>query len=156
MKFSVSTLAAAAVLAAAPLAGQAEDMPFTAQVAPTAEYRFRGHDQSDPAAAVLPAIPGDFASVGPVSASHSRLISSTGFGVEVAQGIERVAHPGATQFSASAESNDSVNFSDYKLGADSDVGSGFTVGAACVGATTEGDRGDIDESRAVLSLSKAL
>ena len=49
-----------------------------------------------------------------------------------------------------------MNFSDYKLGADFDVGSGFTVGAAYVGATKKADWGDINKSRVVLTLSKAL
>lgn len=234
MKFTASTLAAAAILAAAPLAAQAEDSPFTANVALTTKYKFRGQDQSDPAKAVLPAIQGgfDFASngfylgnwnssvgflggtemdfyggykgetqgfsydvgalyyyypgtdssanttelyasvgFGPVTAKYSRVISSKWFGVEggkgtgylelnaayeVAKGVKLVAHLGATQFSGGAKNNGTVNFSDYKLGADFDVGSGFTVGAAYVGATKKGDWGDINKSRAVLTLSKAL
>jgi len=234
MKFPVSLLAAAAVLAAAPLAAQAADSPFSANVALTSKYKFRGQDQSDPAKAVLPAIQGgfDFASggfylgnwnssvglgsgtemdfyggyrgevegfsydvgalyyyypgtdssgntielyasvgFGPVSAKYSRVISSKWFGVdggkgtgylelnagyEVAKGIKLVAHLGATQFSGGAKNNGAVNFSDYKLGADFDVGSGFTLGAAYVGATKKADWGDVNKSRVVLTLSKAL
>lgn len=234
MKFTVSMLGAAAVLAVAPLAAQAEDSPFSANVALTSKYKFRGQDQSDAAKAVLPAIQGGFdfssngfylgnwnssvgflggtemdfyggykgeaqgfsydvgalyyyypgtdssgnttelyASVGfgPVSAKYSRVISSKWFGVqggkgtgylelnasyEVAKGVKLVAHLGATQFSSGAKSNGTVNFSDYKIGADFDAGSGFTVGAAYVGATKKGDWGDINKSRVVLTLSKAL
>lgn len=234
MKFTVSTLVAAALLAAAPLAAQAADSPFTANIALTSKYKFRGQDQSDDSKAVLPAVQGgfDFASggfylgnwnssvgflggtemdfyggyrgeaqgfsydvgalyyyypgpdssgntteiygsvgFGPLSAKYSRVVSSKWFGVpdgdgtgylelnvghEVAPGIKLVAHLGATQFSSGAKSNGAVNFSDYKLGADFDVGSGFTLGAAYVGATKKSDWGDINKSRVVLTLSKAL
>ena len=233
MKSTLSMLTAAAVLAAAPLAALAES-PFSANLALTSKYKFRGQDQSDPAKAVLPAVQGgfDFASsgfylgnwnssvgflggtemdfyggyrgeangisydvgalyyyypgtdssanttelygsvgFGPVTAKYSRVVSSKWFGVdggkgtgylelnashEVAPGIKLVAHIGATQFSGGAKNNGSVNFSDYKLGADFDVGSGFTVGAAYVGATKKADWGDINKSRVVLTLSKAL
>ncbi|MDO9071640.1 MAG: TorF family putative porin [Rubrivivax sp.] len=234
MKLTVPILSTAALLAAAPLAAQAADSPFSANVALTSKYKFRGQDQSDAAKAVLPAIQGGFdfssggfylgnwnssvgflggtemdfyggyrgevegfsydvgalyyyypgtdssgnttelyASVGfgPVTAKYSRVISSKWFGVdggkgtgylelnagyEVAKGVKLVAHLGATQFSGGAKNNGAVNFSDYKLGADFDVGSGFTVGAAYVGATKKGDWGDINKSRVVLTLSKAL
>jgi uncharacterized protein (TIGR02001 family) len=222
------------MLVAVPLAAQAQSSPFTANVALTTKYKFRGQDQSDAAKAVLPAIQGgfDFASggfylgnwnssvgflggtemdfyggykgeaqgfsydvgalyyyypgtdsaantteiygsigFGPVSAKYSRVVSSKWFGIDdgqgtgylelnagydVAKGVKLVAHLGATQFSSGAKSNGAVNYSDYKLGADFDVGSGFTLGAAYVGATKKADWGDINKSRAVLTLSKAL
>lgn len=234
MKITVSILTATAAMTFGPLAAQAADSPFSANVALTSKYKFRGQDQSDSAKAVLPAIQGGFdftsgglylgnwnssvgflggtemdiyggyrgeaasfsydvgalyyyypgtdssgnttelyASVGfgPVSAKYSRVISSKWFGVEggkgtgylelnaayeVAKGVKLVAHLGATQFSGGAKANGTVNFSDYKLGADFDLGSGYTVGAAYVGATKKGDWGDINKSRAVLTLSKAL
>ncbi|MBA4175934.1 MAG: hypothetical protein C0505_05150 [Leptothrix sp. (in: Bacteria)] len=108
---------------------------------------------------------------GPVTAKYSRVVSSKWFGVaqgkgtgylelnaalDVAKGVKLVAHLGATQFSGGARNNGAVNFSDYKLGADFDVGLGFTAGAAYVGATKKGDWGDINKSRVVLTLSKAL
>jgi uncharacterized protein (TIGR02001 family) len=234
MRSTVPILAAAAFLAATPLAAQAQGSPFSANVALTSKYKFRGQDQSDAEKAVLPAIQGgfDFTSAGfylgnwnssvgflggtemdfyagyrgeaqgfsydvgalyyyypgtdssgnttevygsvgfgPVSAKYSHVVSSKWFGVaegqgtgylelnagyEVAKGIKLVAHLGATQFSSGAKRNGAVNFSDYKLGADFDVGSGFTVAAAYVGATKKSDWGDINKSRVVLTLSKAL
>lgn len=109
--------------------------------------------------------------MGPISAKYSHTVSSKWFGVadgdgtgyfevnagiEMAPGIKLVGHVGATQFSSGAKRNGLVNYTDYKLGADFDVGSGFTAGLAYVGATKKGAWGDINKSRLVLTLSKAL
>lgn len=235
MKVRLSLLGAAVLLAATPLAAQAADSPFSANVALTSKYKFRGQDQSDPAKAVLPAIQGGFdyssggfylgnwnssigwadtgtemdfyggyrgeaggiaydvgalhyyypgtalginttelygsIGLGPLSAKYSRVVSSKWFGVdggrgtgylelnagyEVASGVKLVAHVGATQFSGGAKNNGAVNFTDYKLGADLDLGAGFTAALAYVGATKKADWGDVNKSRVVLTLSKAL
>lgn len=108
---------------------------------------------------------------GPLSAKYSRVVSSKYFGIvdgkgtgyfelnakmEVATGISLVGHVGATQFSSGAKSNGAVNYSDYKFGAAFDVGSGFGLEAAYVGATKKSDWGDVNKSRVVLTLSKSL
>ncbi len=108
---------------------------------------------------------------GPLSAKYSRVVSSKWFGVEggkgtgylelnakmeVATGITLVGHVGATQFSSGAKRNDAVNYSDYKLGVGFDLGSGFSLEGAYVGATKKSSWGDINKSRLLLTLSKSL
>jgi len=56
MRFTVPTLAAAAVLVAAPPAAQAEASPFSAKVALTGQQEFHGQDPSAAARAALPAL----------------------------------------------------------------------------------------------------
>lgn len=108
---------------------------------------------------------------GPLTAKYSRVVSSKWFGVEggkgtgylelnaeleVATGITLVGHVGVTQFSSAAKSNDVVNYSDYKLGASFDLGSGFSLEGAYVGATKKAHWGDINKSRLLLTLSKSI
>ncbi len=114
-----------------------------------------------------------YASVGygPASVKLSTVVSSKYFGVvggrgtnyleanwkqEVASGIFLVGHIGQTLFSGEAKNNGGINYADYKIGADFDLGSGFTAGAGYVGATKKGQIGDINKSRLVFSISKAL
>jgi len=110
-------------------------------------------------------------SFGPVSAKYSRVVSSKWFGVEggkgtgyfevngsmeIAAGLTLVGHVGATQFSSEAKDNGVVNYSDYKVGLGYDLGSGFALEGAYVGATKKSDWGDINKGRVVFTLSKAL
>lgn len=108
---------------------------------------------------------------GPLTAKYSHTVSSKWFGVEdgdgtgylelngkveVASGIALIGHLGATQFSSGAKRNGLVNYTDYKLGVGFDLGNGFGAEAAVVGASNKADWGDINKSRVVLTLSKAL
>jgi uncharacterized protein (TIGR02001 family) len=108
---------------------------------------------------------------GPASVKLSSTVSSTYFGLsggrgtnyleanwkqEVASGIYLVGHIGQTFFSGEAKDNGGINYADYKIGADFDLGSGFTAGAGFVGATKKGQIGDLNKSRLVFSISKAL
>lgn len=109
---------------------------------------------------------------GPLTAKYSHTVSSKWFGVqdgdgtgylelngelEVASGITLVGHLGATQFSSGAKRTGSVkNYNDYKVGVGFDLGSGFAAEAAVVGASEKAFWGDINKSRVVLTLSKAL
>ena len=108
---------------------------------------------------------------GPASVKLSTVVSSKYFGVvggrgtnyieahwkqEVAAGIYLVGHVGQTLFSSEAKDNGGINYADYKIGADFDLGSGFTAGLGYVGATKKGQIGDINKSRLVFSISKAL
>lgn len=108
---------------------------------------------------------------GPASVKLSSTVSSKYFGVtggrgthyieanwkqEVAPGIYLVGHVGQTLFSGDAKNNGAINYSDYKIGADFDLGAGFSAGAGFVGATKKGQIGDINKSRLVFSISKAL
>ena len=63
---------------------------------------------------------------------------------------------GNTFFSSTAKNSGVVDYSDYKLGADVSLGDGYTFGVAYVGATKKGTYGDINKSRLVLTLSKAM
>lgn len=108
---------------------------------------------------------------GPLTAKYSRVVSSKWFGLdggkgtgyfevnaemEVASGFTLVGHVGATQFSSGAKNNGAVNYTDYKLGVGYDMGSGFTLEGAYVGATKKAEWGDLNKGRAVLTLSKSL
>ncbi len=108
---------------------------------------------------------------GPLSAKYSRTVSSKWFGfdggkgtgyfelnakLEVATGINLIGHVGTTQFSSGAKNGGAVNYTDYKFGAGFDIGSGFGLEAAYVGATKKSDWGDVNKGRVVLTLSKAL
>jgi hypothetical protein len=76
--------------------------------------------------------------------------------MEVASGISLIGHVGTTRFSGGAKDAGAVNYSDYKLGAGFDLGSGFGMEAAYVAATKKSDWGDVNKGRVVLTLSKAL
>lgn len=233
MKVRLSLLGAAVLLAATPLAAQAEDSPFSANIALTSKYKYRGQDQSDPTKATLPAVQGgfDYASggfyvgnwnssigfgngtemdfyggvrgeaggigydvgllhyyypnsndlsttelygaigFGPVTAKYSHTVSGEYFGVVDGRGtgylelkasmplgdaVTLVGVLGNTFFSSGAKNNGAVNYSDYKLGVDFALGSGFTAGVAYVGANKKATYGDLNKGRAILTLSKAL
>ena len=76
---------------------------------------------------------------------------------EVAKNLTLNAHAGFTQFSGGAQSFGAVkNYTDYKLGATYDVGSGFSLGGAVVGATKKDFYGDINKARVILTLTKSM
>lgn len=108
---------------------------------------------------------------GPVSLKYSHTASSRYFGLvegkgtgylelnakyEVVKGLSLVGHLGTTRFTSDGKANGGVNFSDYKVGADYDLGNGYTAGAAYVGATKKDVYGDLNKGRAVLTLTKAM
>jgi uncharacterized protein (TIGR02001 family) len=114
-----------------------------------------------------------YASVGfgPVTAKYSHTVSKKYFGldggrgtgylelnaeVEVAKGITLVAHVGSTRFTSKGKDNGGVNYTDYKVGADFDIGAGFTAGIAYVGANKKGTYGDLNKARVIATLSKSL
>jgi uncharacterized protein (TIGR02001 family) len=112
------------------------------------------------------------ASYGLASVKYSTVLSSKYFGVadgrgtgylelnlsyDVGGGVALVGHLGQTLFSGGAKRTaGAINYSDYKLGAEFDLGSGFTAGAAFVGASKKGQIGDVNKSRLVFTISKAL
>lgn len=108
---------------------------------------------------------------GPLTAKYSHTVSSKWFGIpggqntgylelngemEVASGITLVGHIGTTRFSGEAKDNGAVNYSDYKVGAGFDLGSGFSAEIAYAGATKKSDWGDINKARVIFTLSKSL
>jgi uncharacterized protein (TIGR02001 family) len=108
---------------------------------------------------------------GPLTAKYSRTVSSKWFGfdggkgsgyfevnagMDLGSGFKFVGHVGTTQFSSGAKDSGAVNYTDYKLGVGYDLGSGFGLEGAYVGATKKSDWGDVNKSRVVLTLSKSL
>jgi uncharacterized protein (TIGR02001 family) len=84
---------------------------------------------------------------------------------EIVKGLTLNAHVGQTFFSSDAKGNvlnvtptgaRIVNYTDYKLGVTYDLGKGFTVSGAAVGATKKNTWGDANKSRLIIALSKAM
>ena len=78
---------------------------------------------------------------------------------EVIKGLTLNAHAGFTQFSGAAKdagAGSVVNYTDYKLGATYDLGSGFSAAGAFVGADKRNVFGDINKPRFILTLTKVM
>lgn len=76
---------------------------------------------------------------------------------EVAPGLTLNGHVGLTRLPGDAKAATGlVNYTDYKLGATYDLGSGFSIAGAYIGATKKDVWGDINKSRLVVTLSKAM
>jgi uncharacterized protein (TIGR02001 family) len=111
-------------------------------------------------------------SYGIASLKYSHTVSSKYFGIEdgrgtgyldlsvnyeVAAGLTLNAHLGATLLPGDAkDATGLVNYTDYKLGATYDLGSGMSVSGAFVGANKKDVWGDVNKGRLVIALSKAL
>lgn len=108
---------------------------------------------------------------GPVSLKYSSTVSSKYFGIvdgqgtgylevnakwEATKGLYLIGHYGTTQFSSDAKAAGAVNYSDFKVGIDYDLGGGFTLGGAYAGANKKSTYGDINKSRFLLTVTKAL
>ncbi len=78
---------------------------------------------------------------------------------EVVKGLTLNAHVGFTQFSGGAKYEGAgavANYSDYKLGASYDLGSGFTAAGAFIGADKRSVYGDINKGRFIVTLTKTM
>lgn len=75
---------------------------------------------------------------------------------EIAKGLTLNGHFGATQFSSGAKNVGAVNYTDYKLGATYDLGSGVALAGAFVGANKKNVYGDVNKGRVIVTLSKAM
>lgn len=109
---------------------------------------------------------------GIASAKYSRTVSSKWFSVtdgrgtgywdfsanyEVVTGVTLNGHLGFTQLSSGAKlSGVRENYSDYKLGVTYVLGSGFSLSGAAVGASKKDVWGDINKSRLILAITKAM
>lgn len=107
-----------------------------------------------------------------VTAKYSLTVSDEYFGVpegrntgyfdisanyEIAKGLTLNAHVGQTLFSSDAKNAAGVvNYTDYKLGLTYDLGNGFSVSGAAVGANKKNVYGDINKSRLILALNKSM
>jgi uncharacterized protein (TIGR02001 family) len=89
-----------------------------------------------------------------------------GANYEVIKGLTINAHVGQTFFSSDAKGNAAnkvllnasgpVNYTDYKLGVTYDIGKGFTVSGAAVGANKKNVWGDANKSRLIVALNKSM
>jgi uncharacterized protein (TIGR02001 family) len=105
-------------------------------------------------------------SYGPFSAKYSSTISDKYFGVskaayvnvsyaqEISKGLTFKAAVGHTNFKDAAD----VDFSDYSVGASYDLGDGYSVTGAVVGATKKSvpAYSDINKNRFILTFTKAM
>jgi uncharacterized protein (TIGR02001 family) len=66
------------------------------------------------------------------------------------------AHVGFTRFANDVSSATAVDYTDYKLGATYDFGSGLSLAGAYVGANKKGFWGDINKGRLIVTLTKVL
>lgn len=80
----------------------------------------------------------------------------------IIEGLTLNAHAGFTQFSGGGKNNGGVNYSDYKLGATYDLGSGFSIAGAAVGGNKQDSYLDvnngvsINKPRFIVTLTKAM
>lgn len=101
-------------------------------------------------------------SYGPFSAKYSQTVSNqyfggskasyltVGYAQEISKGLTFKAAAGMTNFKTG---ND---FSDYSVGLSYDLGEGYSLGGAYVGATKKAAYGAVNDGRLVLSLTKAM
>lgn len=77
--------------------------------------------------------------------------------VAIAPSLTLNGHVGYTRFASDLRNNLSIpNYYDYKVGVTYDLGSGFAVAGAVVGANKRGYFGDINKTRFIATLTKAL
>jgi len=75
---------------------------------------------------------------------------------EISKGLTVNAHVAQTMFSSGAKNVGAVNYTDYKLGLTYDLGNGFSVSGAAVGANKKNVYGDVNKSRLILALNKSM
>jgi uncharacterized protein (TIGR02001 family) len=101
-------------------------------------------------------------SYGPLSAKYSQTVSSkyfggskasyfnVGYATELTTGLTLKAAVGMTNFKSDTD------FSDYSVGLTYDLGDGYSLSGAQVGATKKADFNGLNDNRFVLTLSKAM
>jgi uncharacterized protein (TIGR02001 family) len=108
---------------------------------------------------------------GMFTAKYSSTVSDKYFGFEEARGtgyldlaanyalMEKLtlnAHVGFTHFPSDAKDLGATNYTDYKLGATWDFGSGLSLGGAYVGANKKDVYIDINKGRVIVTLTKVM
>jgi uncharacterized protein (TIGR02001 family) len=86
--------------------------------------------------------------------SRGTLYLDLGANYELMKGVTLNGHVGFTQLAS--DSTYGPDFADYKLGATYDLGEGYSVAGALVGATKKNSYGDINKTRVVLTLTKSM
>lgn len=115
-------------------------------------------------------------SYGPATVKYSRTMSNDYFGYgggvfsgrgtgyldlsinfEVVKSLTVNGHVGFTRYTSDLRNNVLIpNYYDYKLGLTYDLGSGFSIAAALVGANKKEFYGDINKARGILTLTKTM
>lgn len=75
---------------------------------------------------------------------------------EIVKGVTLNGHIGYTRFSKDVRDDGVQSYVDYKAGATYDLGSGFAVGAAFIGAGKKDYWGDINKGRFIVTLTKSM
>lgn len=76
---------------------------------------------------------------------------------EIVKGVTLNAHVGGTRLPGDAKALSGYsNYIDYKLGATYDLGSGFSLAGAFVGANKKDNWGDVNKGRFIASITKAM
>jgi uncharacterized protein (TIGR02001 family) len=107
-------------------------------------------------------------SYGPFSAKYSTTVSNQYFAMgtkagyltvsyaqEISKGLTFKASVGNTNFKDNAAA-DAPDFRDYSVGASYDLGDGYSVTGAVVGATKKAELGDGNKNRFILTFTKAM
>lgn len=104
---------------------------------------------------------------GPFSAKYSKTVSddyfyygskasylSVAYAQEISKGLTLKATAGYTNFKN--ESSTAVDFSDYSVGASYDLGEGYSLTGAVVGATKKASYSHANDNRFILTFTKAM
>ena len=106
-----------------------------------------------------------------LTAKYSHTVSKKYFGVpegrntgyldlsanyEIAKGVVLNGHVGYNNLSDDINDAGAPDYTDYKVGATYDMGAGFSLAGAVVGATKKSFYGDINKARFILTLSKSM
>jgi uncharacterized protein (TIGR02001 family) len=75
---------------------------------------------------------------------------------ELFKGLTLNAHVGFTQLAGDLKDVGYQNYEDYKLGATYDLGSGFSLAGAFVGASERSFWGDVNKNRFIVTLTRAM
>lgn len=113
-------------------------------------------------------------SFGPATVKYSHTVSKDYFGLtgtdggrgtgyldvsanfEVAKGLVVNTHVGYTRLTSEIKDLGLENYIDYKLGVTYDLGSGFSIAGAYVGANKKDVWGEVNKGRAIVTLTRAM
>jgi len=75
---------------------------------------------------------------------------------EIMPSLTLSAGVGQTFFSGGAKDSGAVNYTDYSVGVSYDLGNNFSVSGSYVGANKDGDWGDVNKDRLIVSVSTSF
>ena len=97
-----------------------------------------------------------FAYAGPGMKGRNTGYLNLAFAQEIFPKTTLKASVGFTRFASDIKDNGVPNYMDYSVGGAYDLGEGFSVGAAVVGANKRGFFGPVNKNRLIVSLTKTL